>query len=255
MKTIAIIPARAGSKRIPHKNIKPFLGKPILSYPIACALESRLFDEIVVSTDSQEIAEVANAFGAQTPFLRPAHLSDDFAPTLSVIAHAARELKLKSQDIICCIYPATPLLQAHILQNAFALLQAQKSAQYVFSVLRFSHNPLRGFRLESTQSAPQETRAFAQQKEEILAPQAQAMGFIKPLETKFQNTRTQDLEPLFYDAGQFYFGRAGAFLEELPIFAPHSLGIELDFFDAQDIDTPADWELAEFKYRYKFNLF
>lgn len=253
MKVVAIIPARAGSKRIPHKNIKSFLGKPILSYPITCALESGLFDEIVVSTDSEEIAEVANTFGAQTPFLRPAHLSDDFASTLSVIAHAARELKLKSQDIVCCIYPTTPLLQAHILQNAFGLLQAQKSAQYVFSALRFSHNPLRGFRLES--SAPQETRAFAPQKEGILTPQARINGFVKPLETKFQNTRTQDLEALFYDAGQFYFGRAGAFLEELPIFAPHSLGVELDFFDAQDIDMPADWELAEFKYRYKFNLF
>ncbi|MGI0440418.1 cytidylyltransferase domain-containing protein [Helicobacter himalayensis] len=254
MKIVAIIPARAGSKRIPHKNIKPFLGKPILFYPIACARESKLFDEIIVSTDSQEIAEVANTFGAQTPFLRPAHLSDDFTPTSNVIAHAARELELKPQDIICCIYPATPLLQAHILQNAFALLESQKSAQYVFSALRFSHNPLRGFRLQSSQTSPQENRATTLQKEEILLPQ-KAQGFVKPLEAKFQNTRTQDLEALFYDAGQFYFGRAGAFLEELPIFAPHSLGIELDFFDAQDIDTLQDWELAEFKYRYKFDLF
>lgn len=225
---IAIIPARAGSKRIKNKNIKPFFGKPILAYAIECAKATKLFDEIVVSTDSAHIAAIAQEFGALTPFVRPQSLSGDKVATLPVISHALKELDAKEQDLACCIYPATPLLESQHLQNAYNLLVRHKDISYVFGAQSYAHNPLRAFKLEHSR--------------------------VKPLDCQYTNLCSQDIETIYHDAGQFYFGRASAFLAQLPIFAPHSFILELGFLDAQDIDTLSDWELAEFKYCYKHNL-
>lgn len=223
-KTIALIPARSGSKRIPHKNIKPFCGKPIIAYPITTALESKLFSRVVVSTDSQQIADIAASFGAEAPFLRPSSLSDDFTPTAAVARHAIKELGLDSSscDVLCVIYPTAPLLQASFLaQGLQALLDS--SAAYSFGTLEYSYNPYRSFSIDE--------RGIA-----MLFP-------------KHYLKRSQDLPRIYHDAGQFYFGRVWAWQDELAIFAPHSCPIVLPHSLAQDIDTLEDWNLAELKYR------
>lgn len=223
-KIIALIPARSGSKRIPHKNIKPFCGKPIIAYPITTALESKLFSRVVVSTDSQHIADIAASFGAEAPFLRPSSLSDDFTPTAAVARHAIKELGLDSSscDVLCVIYPTAPLLQASFLaQGLQALLDS--SAAYSFGTLEYSYNPYRSFSIDERG--------------------------ITMLFPKHYLNRSQDLPKIYHDAGQFYFGRVWAWQDELAIFAPHSCPIILPHSLAQDIDTLEDWNLAELKYR------
>lgn len=225
-KIIALIPARSGSKRIPRKNIKPFCGKPIIAYPITTALESKLFSRVVVSTDSQHIADIAASFGAEAPFLRPSSLSDDFTPTAAVARHAIKELGLdsspNSSDVLCVIYPTAPLLQASFLaQGLQALLDS--SAAYSFGTLEYSYNPYRSFSIDERG--------------------------ITMLFPKHYLNRSQDLPRIYHDAGQFYFGRVWAWQDELAIFAPHSCPIILPHSLAQDIDTLEDWNLAELKYR------
>lgn len=221
-KTIALIPARSGSKRIPHKNIKPFCGKPIIAYPIKTALESKLFSRVIVSTDSQHIAAIAQSYGAEAPFLRPSSLSDDFTPTAAVARHACDELGLDSSDVLCVIYPTAPLLQASFLtQGLQALLDS--SAAYSFGTLEYSYNPYRSFSIDE--------------------------GGITMLFPKHYLKRSQDLPRIYHDAGQFYFGRVWAWQDELAIFAPYSCPIILPHSLAQDIDTLEDWNLAELKYR------
>lgn len=223
-KIIALIPARSGSKRIPHKNIKPFCGKPIIAYPIKTALESKLFSRVIVSTDSQHIADIAQSFGAEAPFLRPSDLSDDFTPTAAVARHAIKELGLDSSscDVLCVIYPTAPLLQASFLaQGLQALLDS--SAAYSFGTLEYSYNPYRSFSIDERG--------------------------ITMLFPKHYHNRSQDLPRIYHDAGQFYFGRVWAWQDELAIFAPHSCPIILPHSLAQDIDTLEDWNLAELKYR------
>lgn len=221
-KIIALIPARGGSKRIPHKNIKPFCGKPIIAYPITTALESKLFSRVVVSTDSRQIADIARNFGAQTPFIRPSNLSDDFTPTASVATHAIKELGLEPSDILCVIYPTAPLLQASFLtQGLQALLYS--SVTYSFGVLEYSYNPYRSFYIDE-----------------------RGISMLFP---KHYHNRSQDLPRIYHDAGQFYFGRVWAWQSELAIFAKHSCPIILPHSLAQDIDTLEDWNLAELKYR------
>lgn len=237
MKTIALIPARSGSKRIPQKNIKHFFGKPIIAYAIQNAHKSKIFDSVVVSTDCEHIAHIAKEFGASVPFMRPKDLSDDTTATIPVISHAAKELNLLPDDRICCIYPATPLLQAHYLIKANALLDTNPNALYVFGALQYDYNPLRAFKL-----VPSDTK------------QATNALYPKMLFSAFQSTRSQDLEPIFHDSGQFYFGRAGAFMEQQPIFASHSLALIMESTHAIDIDTPKDWERAELQYRINNNL-
>ena len=221
---LAVIPARGGSKRIPRKNIKPFAGKPMLLYAIDAARASGLFGHIVVSTDDEEIAELARAAGAVVPFMRPVELSDDITPTVPVVAHAIRECAARGMaaDHVCCIYPGVPLLDPADLQQAFELLQRTSSA-YVFPVTTFP-------------SAVQ--RALLRD----------ADGATRPMYPEFASTRTQDLEPAFHDAGQFYWGLARSWLAGLNI---HQSGrtIVLPQWRVVDIDTPADWQRAEALYQ------
>lgn len=228
-KIIALIPARSGSKRIPRKNIKPFCGKPIIAYPITTALESKLFSRVIVSTDSQHIADIAQSYGAQAPFLRPSSLSDDFTPTAAVAAHAAQELGLDSSDVLCVIYPTTPLLQARFLaQGLQALLDS--SAAYSFGALEYSYNPYRSFCIKKSGANGENSG-------------------VSMLFPEHYHKRSQDLPRIYHDAGQFYFGRVWAWHDELPIFAPHSRPIVLPHSLAHDIDTLEDWNLAELKFR------
>lgn len=218
-KTYALIPARGGSKRIPDKNIKDFLGKPLIAYSIQTAQESGCFDEIIISTDSQKIAEIGIKYGAKVPFWRPKELSDDFTPTLDVIAHAITTLALKDEDKLCCIYPTAPLLQAKTIKEAFSLLKSS----YVFCACEFDFTPFRSFRFEN-----------------------QTLQMLYP---EFQNTRSQDLPSLYHDAGMFYLGHVKTFREKTPIFSPHSIPLILPRSQTQDIDTPQDLLLAEIKYK------
>lgn len=228
MKTIALIPARGGSKRIPHKNIKHFLGKPIITYSIALALESALFDDVIVSTDSMQIADIARECGASVPFMRPAHLSDDVATTSLVAAHAAEILKLKDNDLLCVIYPTAPLLRAETLIKALDILHNDATKCFSFCAVRYDYNPLRSFYIR-------ENGLDMLFSEQYLA-------------------RSQDLEPIFHDAGQFYWGRAHAWRDNLPIFAKHSSAVIVPPHCAQDIDTMEDWAMAEMKYKMAFGL-
>ncbi|WP_028990748.1 pseudaminic acid cytidylyltransferase [Thermithiobacillus tepidarius DSM 3134] len=218
---VAIIPARGGSKRIPRKNIKPFAGKPIIAHSIDAALRSALFDRIIVSTDDQEIAQVAQAFGAEIPFLRPPALADDFTGTNAVVKHAIQWLAQHGQAVnyACCIYATAPLLQAEHLREGYdKLLSSGRS--FAFSVTSFSFPIQRALRV---------------------TPDG-GVGAIFP-EHIF--TRSQDLEETYHDAGQFYWGRAAAFLNDELTFSPASVPVILPRHLVQDIDTPEDWRRAE----------
>ena len=223
---IAIIPARGGSKRVPRKNIRPFAGRPMIAYAIDAARRSGLFDRIVVSTDDAEVAAAAQREGAAVPFLRPAALADDHTPTVPVIAHAIRtcaELGWRA-DLACCIYPAVPLLQPETLAAALALLEAS-DAPYAFPVLAY--------------------RAPIQR-----ALKRDAQGRSAPLHPEFALTRTQDLPAAFHDAGQFYWGRSQAWLAGNTLHAD-ACTLVCGEGSVVDIDTEADWALAEALYRLR----
>lgn len=217
---LAIIPARGGSKRIPRKNIRSFAGRPMIRYAIDAALGSGLFEHVVVSTDDAEIAEVARASGAEVPFIRPAALADDFTPTVPVIAqslHACAALGW-TPDIACCIYPTVPFLEPGDLRDGLALLQASAS-DYVFPVAQYP-------------SAIQ--RALRRAED----------GTVRPLYPEHADTRTQELEPAYHDAGQFYWGKGSAWLAGTNVHLNAST-IVLPTWRVVDIDTPADWSRAE----------
>ena len=223
---IAIIPARGGSARIPHKNIKDFCGKPILAYAIESAKNAQIFDKIIVSTDSAEIRRIALDLGADSPHLRDKY-SDDFATTIEVLAFEAGRLGLQKDDCVCCIYPCSPLLQSEFLKKGFEkFLQNQNS--YIFSACEYNSNPLRSFFIKD--------------------------GKIQMLSERFELSRSQDLEALYYDAGQFYFGSAENFLQKKPIFSADSKIIKIPQIYVVDINTIEDWGIAELKYRVLRNL-
>ena len=219
---VAVIPARGGSKRIPRKNIRPFCGRPMIGWPIEAAKASGCFDRIIVSTDDPEIAEVGRGFGADAPFVRPPELADDFAPTVAVIAHAVRWLDADgpSPDEVCCIYPTAPLLEPDDLTAALNLLM-QGSMDYAFPVTAFPSPIARALRLSGT-----DNRVSMFRPEHLM-------------------TRSQDLEPAYHDAGQFYWGRAEAWREERPVYGPRSAALIIPRTRVQDIDTPDDWDMAE----------
>jgi pseudaminic acid cytidylyltransferase len=222
---LAIIPARGGSKRIPRKNIRDFCGRPVISYTIATATACGLFDRVIVSTDSAEIATVARDFGAETPFMRPPELADDFTGTNAVVRHAVLWFRDRGEEVseACCMYATAPLLDASFVRRGHELL-LQSGKSYAFSVAAFPHPIQRALRMLSD-------------------------GGVQALHPEFAATRSQDLEPAYHDAGQFYWGAASAFIEGLPVFAPHSIGVVLPPHLVQDIDTPEDWERAELMYR------
>ena len=216
---IAVIPARGGSKRIPRKNIRTFAGQPIIVWPIKAALSSGLFDQVVVSTDDAEIAEVARAAGASVPFMRPENLSDDYVDTKSVIRHAISELKLKTEVQVCCIYPTSVFADAQLLKNGFEKLNEGKCS-FVFSI---------------TSVDPSIYRSFTKTTDDhitMLFPENYAK-------------RTQDLPSLYCDAAQFYWATVGGWQSDLDIFGADSIGVFIDPSRVQDIDTESQWLAAE----------
>ncbi len=221
---LAIIPARGGSKRIPRKNIKDFLGKPIISYSIQAALLSGLFDEIMVSTDDNEIREIAIQYGAKVPFLRSAKNSDDFATTLDVINEVVAEYSKFKIDftLVCCLYPAAPFITSKNLREAFKMLTAN-NYDSVFPIQRYS--------------------APIQRSLKVGLDNRISMSF-----PEFLHSRSQDLEPTFHDAGQFYWLKIPTILEKQKIWTDNSGGIEIGEKEGQDIDSLDDWMLAELKY-------
>ena len=216
---IAVIPARGGSKRVPRKNIRTFAGQPIIVWPIKAALSSGLFDQVVVSTDDPEIAEVARMTGASVPFMRPENLSDDYADTKSVIRHAISELKLKTEVQVCCIYPTSVFADAQLLKNGLEKLNESKCS-FVFSITSVDPGVYRSF-----------TKA-ADDHITMLFPENYAK-------------RTQDLPSLYCDAAQFYWATVGVWQSDLNIFGADSIGVFIDPSRVQDIDTESQWLVAE----------
>jgi len=221
---VAIIPARGGSKRIPRKNIKDFCGKPMIAYSIQAALDSKLFDRVIVSTDDEEIAKLAKKCGAEVPFIRPSELSDDHTATIPVIAHAIKELQKVGQvDIACCIYATAPFIQVESLKEAYALLLKNQS-DYAFSATSFAFPIQRAIKLDKD-------------------------NHVEMFNPEHFNTRSQDLEEAYHDAGQFYFGKTEAWLNAKPIFSEESTAVILPRHLVQDIDTMEDFRRAELMYK------
>lgn len=224
MTSVAIITARGGSKRIPRKNIRPFLGRPIIAYSIEAALQSGLFDEVMVSTDDDEIANVAREHGAVVPFMRSIKASDDHATTAEALAEVIGEYRQRSRafDFACCIYPTAPFVTADKLRRAFDKL-SHSDADLVLPIARFAFPIWRSFRLEGDRVA-----------------------YNWP---EYAPMRSQDLPPAYQDAGQFYFFRTGILRGSRLLVTDNSIGIEVDEVEVQDIDREADWRLAEIKYQ------
>lgn len=224
-KVIAIITARGGSKRIPRKNIKNFLGKPIIEYSIEAALKSDLFDEVMVSTDDEEIASFSISCGAKVPFFRSNKNSDDYSSTSDVLIEVLNKYKELNLNFkyACCIYPTAPFITSDKLQKAYEELESN-SAISVLPIVRFSFPILRSFKLDN--------------------------GYVKMNWSEHLNSRSQDLPPSFHDAGQFYFFDVEKFLLERKLFTDNTIGLEMPELEVQDIDTEEDWKIAEIKYSF-----
>lgn len=226
MRKIAMITARGGSKRIPRKNIKEFCGKPILAYSIEAALSSGCFDTVMVSTDDGQIAQVAKQYGAQVPFFRSEETSNDYAATADVILEVLSEYqkRAESYDLVCCIYPTAPFLTGERLRQAMALLE-DGEADSVLPVVRFSFPPQRSVVIKD--------------------------GFLQPKWPECMPMRSQDLEPFYHDAGQFYCLRTESFLKQKKLIMDKTVPLELSELEVQDIDTLQDFRLAEVKFRMR----
>ncbi len=223
MTKIAIIPARGGSKRIPRKNIKNFHGKPIIAYTIEAAISSKLFDEVMVSTDDKEIAEIAIKYGASIPFYRSVETSNDTATTLEVISEVLTNYETNGVFIneFCCIYPCAPFVSNELIKEAY---QQFSSNNYdtVFPIVRYSTPIQRALKTKG--------------------------NLVEMYDNNYQNTRSQDLAPAFYDAGMFYWSSRKSVEINKKLFTENSSFIELDELQTQDIDNEIDWKLAELKY-------
>lgn len=224
--TIAIIPARGGSKRIPGKNIRPFLGKPIIAYSIEAALNAGCFDEVMVSTDDANIAEIARQYGARVPFMRSAENADDFATTFDVIREVIETYRKAGQsfDYSCCLYPTAPFVTAEKLKKAFALLQ-EESVEAVFPVLEYSYPIQRALQFQDDQ--------------------------IRMIWPENLQRRSQDMPRSYHDAGQFYFYQTESYLKKRSVFVMESQAIIVSPLEAHDIDEETDWVLAEWKFQHK----
>ena len=228
IKPLAIIPARGGSKRIPRKNIKSFCGKPIIAYSIIAAQNANIFNRVIVSTDDDEIADTAIKWGADVPFTRPQNLSDDYTTTIDVIKHALKWLNDNNEyyEYTCCIYATAPFIRVQDLKKGYDLL-ANSRNNFAFPVTRFASSIFRALKLT------QDNQLTMFWPEQI-------------------DTRTQDLPEAYHDAGQFYWGKAEAFLNSPSIFENESCAIVIPRYLAQDIDTPEDWDQAELIYKMLF---
>jgi len=224
MSSIAIITARGGSKRIPRKNIREFCGKPIIAYSIEAALKSGCFDTVMVSTDSKEIADIAEKYGAEVPFLRSEATSNDYATTVDVLKEVVDRYSEtgKQYDMLCCIYPTAPFVTAEKLRNAQKLLD-EKKADSLMPVVAFSFPPQRG-------------NVIRDGKLEYQYPE-------------YAKMRSQDLEPVYHDCGQFYFCRMEAFKKSGKLITGNTIPCIMPDEEVQDIDNYSDWELAELKYK------
>ncbi|MDR1895165.1 MAG: pseudaminic acid cytidylyltransferase [Prevotellaceae bacterium] len=221
MKNIAVIPARGGSKRIPRKNIKPFLGKPIIAYSIEAALQTQLFDEVMVSTDDEEIAIIAKQYGANVPFLRSEAASNDFATTADVLNEVISKYEKQNQvfDNMCCFYPTAPLIQPKNIIDAYQKLTTGAFSS-VYPIVAFSYPIWRCLDLEND-------------------------GSISRHWKEFENSRSQDLPKTYHDSGTFYWYK----VQEWKSGNVKTGGIIVDEIKVQDIDTETDWKLAELKYK------
>ncbi|AQG80738.1 pseudaminic acid cytidylyltransferase [Spirosoma montaniterrae] len=223
MANIAIIPARGGSKRIPRKNIRSFLGKPIIAYAIEAARQSGLFDTVMVSTDDRGIADVARHYGASVPFLRSAEAANDFATTAQVLIEVLHQYSKQGQsfEYACCLYPTAPFVTGTLLTEAYNLLKAN-AFDTVYPVQQYAFPIQRAVRL--------------------------ADGKVNWFQPEHALTRSQDLEPAYHDAGQFYFFNVPAFQKTQRLITDNTGGIVVSEMQAHDIDTETDWQLAELKY-------
>ena len=222
MSVIAIITARGGSKRIPKKNIKDFMGKPMLAYAIEAAKKSNIFDEVMVSTDSGEIKEVALNYGATVPFMRSDKTSNDYATTYDVLEEVINEYNKtgKKYDIICCIYPCVPFLKEETLKDAFTKMG---NGDAIYPVCKYPVPIEWAMKIEN--------------------------GILVPNDRKAQMIRSQDIEPKYYDAGMFYFCRVNTMLEYKTHVPPTTMAYIINEAECQDIDTVEDWNIAELKYK------
>lgn len=225
MSNIAIIPARGGSKRIPRKNVKPFCSKPIIAYSIEAALTSKLFDEVMVSTDDKEIAEIANAYGANVPFLRSEQNATDFATTYDVIREVIESYEQCNRrfNYGCCIYPTAPFVTISILQDALHKLVSD-NYESVFPVVKYSYPIWRSLKIEDNKVS---------------------MWWPENI-----SKRSQDLPAAYHDAGQFYWFNVQSLMRKRSLFNDNVGVIEMDELHVQDIDTEQDWQIAEFKFEY-----
>ena len=221
---LAVIPARGGSKRIPRKNIRLFAGKPVIAYSIKAALDSQCFDEVMVSTDDDAIADIAREYGASVPFMRPAELSDDHTVLASVIAHAIKTHQSKNHPVshACCIFATAPFVSAVDLKKGHDALTAA-GKHFALSVTSFAFAVQRALRLNTDDT-------------------------VDAMYPEYRLTRSQDLDEGWHDAGQFCWGTAEAFLQNLPVFAPHTVAVKLPRHRVQDLDTLEDWRRAELMY-------
>ena len=228
-KSIAIITARGGSKRIPKKNIRDFCGKPIISYAIEAAVTSGLYDTVMVSTDSEEIADIAKKYGAEVPFMRSEKTSDDFATTADVLLEVLEKYRDLGQefDDMTCIYPTAPFVTVEKLTKAMNLLK-EKKAKQVMPVTAFSYPPLRGYVMQD--------------------------GVLNMKWPEYFRTRSQDLEPLYHDAGQFYCYQVQEFLKSRGQIVSGIVPFIVDEMEVQDIDNLEDWKIAEVKYSVRHGI-
>lgn len=228
MRTIAIITARGGSKRIPKKNIKDFCGKPIIAYSIEAAIKSEVFEEVMVSTDCLEIANIAENYGAKVPFLRSAETSDDFATTSDVIKEVLDRYEQLNRkfEVFCCIYPTAPFITAGKLKNAIKKLDSS-DATALMAVVQFGFPPQRAVIIDN--------------------------GKIKYMYPEFERTRSQDLQPIYHDCGQFYICKVDAFKEAGSMITKKTIPLIMPDEEVQDIDNMSDWVLAEEKYKLLFH--
>lgn len=227
MSAVAIILARGGSKRIPRKNVRPFLGQPVLQFPIKAALNAGCFDEVMVSTDDDEIAEVSLAAGAVTPFRRTERNSGDHSTTTSALLEVIQQYRDAGRewDYVCGMYAATPLVTPKHLQDGWDLLRASDQHDTVLPVIRFGYPIQRAFGINN--------------------------GLLKLMHPENEFTRSQDLAPAYHDAGQWYWMRRASFERQQKVFMNHCVPLVLSELEVQDIDNEDDWKLAEVKYTLK----
>lgn len=224
-KCICIIPARGGSKRIPRKNIKSFLGKPVIAYSIDAALRSGIFEEVMVSTDDEEIAEIARQYGASVPFMRSSETANDYSGTEDVISEVIERYRALGQEFetICCIYATAPFVKSERLYKAYGKLNENTDA--AFSVVSYSYPIQRSLRINKN-------------------------GYVEMKFPQYLDARTQDLEETYHDAGQFYFVKTDSFFKEKTLWCRRTAPIILSELEVQDLDTETDWQLAELKYQH-----